>query len=149
MESYKTASVRQSKTAITDFLRLYTEENLNESIFLNKLIKSFKSEAPRPKNGFPNSDLAMILNFLNQPICEPLSEAELKFLTWKMVFLVTMVLAAKSSEVHALSFAELEFEENYTLLIIHCTRVLTQNQQITSFHENSCFRPIGQGPGWG
>ena len=70
------------KTAIADFLRVHTKENFNENI-LNKLIKSFKSEAPRPKNIFPKWDLAMILNFLNQPLFEPLAEAELKFLTGK------------------------------------------------------------------
>ena len=80
------------------FLRFHTEENFNETIFPNKLIKSFKSEAPRPKNVFPKWNLAVILNFLNQPLFEPLSQAELRFLTWKTVFLVTMALAVRSSE---------------------------------------------------
>ena len=39
---------------ITDFLRFHTEENCNENIFLNILIKSFKSEEQRPKNVFPS-----------------------------------------------------------------------------------------------
>ena len=65
------------KTAIADFLRFHTEENLNENIFLNKLIKSFKSEALSPKTVFPRWDLATILNFLNQLLSELLSDAEL------------------------------------------------------------------------
>ena len=59
------------KIAIADFLRFHTQENFNENIFLNKLIKNFKSEAPRPKNVFLKWDLAMILNFVNQPLFEP------------------------------------------------------------------------------
>ena len=64
------------------------------------------------------NDLAMILNFLNQPLFDPLSEAEPMFLTWKMIFLVTMALAAGSSEVHTLSFAELGFEDNYKFAVL-------------------------------
>ena len=110
--------MEEYKTAIADFLRFHTQENFNENIFLNKLIKSFKSGTPIPKNVFPKWDLAMILKYLNQPLSEPLAEAELKFLPWKTVFLVTMALAARSSEGHALSFAELGFEDNYKFAVL-------------------------------
>ena len=86
------------KTAIADFLRFHTQENFNEKIFLTKLIKL---EAPRPKNAFPKWDLDIILNFLNQPFFVR-SRAQVP--KWKTVFLVTIALAARSSEVHALSF---------------------------------------------
>ena len=56
----------------------------------------------------------MILNFLYQP----LAEAELKFLTWKTGFLVTMALAARSSEVCALSFPQFGFEDNYKSVVL-------------------------------
>ena len=53
-----------------------------------------------------------------QPILfEPLAEAELKVQTWKMVFLVTMAPVARSSEVNALSFTELSFEDNYKFAV--------------------------------
>ena len=60
----------------------------------------------------------MIFNFHNQPLFEPLAEAELKFLTWKTVFVVTMALTARLSEVHALSFADLMFEDNYKFAVL-------------------------------
>ena len=60
----------------------------------------------------------MILNFFNQPLFELLSEAELKFLTWKTVFLGKKALAPRLSEVHAISFAELGFEDNYKYAVL-------------------------------
>ena len=60
----------------------------------------------------------MILNFLNQPLFALLSKAELKFLTWKTVFLVAMALAAILSEVHVLSFAELGFGDNSKFAVL-------------------------------
>ena len=46
-------TIQGYQTSIADFLRFHTKENCNWNIFFNKLIKSFKSEAPRPKNVFP------------------------------------------------------------------------------------------------
>ena len=40
------------KTAIAGFLKFHAMENFSDNIFLDKLIKSFKSEAPIPKNIF-------------------------------------------------------------------------------------------------
>ena len=61
----------------------------------------------------PKWDLSLVLNFLCQEPFEPIAEADLKFVTWKTVFLVTLAMAARSSEVHALSFNDLAFDENY------------------------------------
>ena len=60
----------------------------------------------------------MVLNFLTQSPFEPLAQADLKFLTWKTVFLVTLAMAARASEVHALSFADLAFEDNYKFAVV-------------------------------
>ena len=56
--------------------------------------------------------------FLNQPLFEPLSEADLKFLPCKTVFLVMIALAARSLEVYALSFAESGFEDNHKFAVL-------------------------------
>ena len=55
----------------------------------------------------------MVLNFICQTLFEPISGADLKFVTWKTVFLVTLAMAARASEVHALSFKELAFDEGW------------------------------------
>ena len=106
------------KTAIADFLKFHSEEDFNKNSILIKLIRSFKKECPRPQNVFPKWDLAMVLNFLTQSPFEPLAQADLKFLTWKTVFLVTLAMAARASEVHALSFADLAFEDNYKFAVV-------------------------------
>ena len=42
----------------------------------------------------------------------------MKFLTWKTVFLVTLAMAARCSEVHALTFDDLGFEDNYRFAVV-------------------------------
>ena len=107
------------KTAIADFLRFHNQENFNENIS-QQTHQKFQVRSPKTKECLPKVELGYDpqLPFLNQPLLEPSSEAELKFLTWKMVFLVTMALAARFSEVHALSFAELGFEDNYKFAVL-------------------------------
>ena len=53
--------------------------------------------------------------FLNKLIKAPWPK---NVLTWKRIFLVTMALAARSSEEHALSFADLRFEDNYKFAVL-------------------------------
>ena len=105
------------RMAIADFLNSILPKNFNDNIFL-KLTKSFKSEAPKPKNIFPKWDLTMILSFLIQHPFEALSEADLKLLSCKTVFLVTLALAGRSSEVQAFSFAESELENNCSFRVL-------------------------------
>ena len=106
------------KSAIADFLKFHSKEDFNDNIILTKIIKSFKNERPRPQSLVPKWDLALVLNFLTQSPFEPLAQADLKFVTWKTVFLVTFAMAARSSEVHALSFADLGFEDNYKFAVV-------------------------------
>ena len=61
----------------------------------------------------PKWDLSLVLNFLCKEPFEPLAKADIKYITWKTVFLVTLAMAARASEVHALSCAELAFDEHY------------------------------------
>merc|ERR1711893_318909 len=42
----------------------------------------------------------------------------MKFVTWKTVFLVSMAMAARCSEVHALTFDDLAFEDNYKFAVV-------------------------------
>ena len=118
MKKLSPRTIEGYKTALADFLKFHSKEDFNSNIILNKLIRSFRTERPRSQTVIPKWDLALILNFLTQSPFEPLAQADLKFLTWKTVFLVTLAMAARSSEVHALSFAELGFEDNYKFAIV-------------------------------
>ena len=123
------------RTAIADFLRFHTKEDFNNNFILNNLIKSFKSECPRPKSTFPKWDLALVLNFLLEAPFEPLAKCEMKFLTWKTVFLVTLAMAARCSEVHALTFEDLGFGDNYRYAVVSASpefqpKTKIQNKQV-------------------
>ena len=71
-----------------------------------------------------------------------MAKAELKFLTWKTVFLVTLAMAARSSEVHALSFSDLAFEDNYKFAVV---QPLPEFQAITN-NRNSFVKIPALGP---
>ena len=103
VKKYSPGTIEGYKTAIADFLKFHSDQDFNKSDILNKLIRSFKTECPRTVSRIPKWDLSLVLNFLCQEPFEPMAEADLKFVTWKTVFLVTLAMAARSSEVHALS----------------------------------------------
>ena len=59
----------------------------------------------------------MILNFLDHLI-QTIIRSRSQVLNLEMVFLVTMALGARSSEINALRFAELGFEDNYKFAVL-------------------------------
>ena len=112
-KNFKPGTIEGYKTAIADFLKFHSKEDLNKNEVLIKLIRSFKSECPRTISRVPKWDLSLILSFLCKDPFEPMADADIRNATWKTVFLVTLAMAARASEVHALSFAELAFDEHY------------------------------------
>ena len=117
-KKFSPRTIEGYKTAIADFLKFHSKEDFNHSLILNKLIRSFKTECPRSANLVPKWDLSLVLNFICKEPFEPISQADLKFVTWKTVFLVTLAMAARSSEVHALSFADLSFDEGHKFAML-------------------------------
>lgn len=60
-------------------------------------------DRPRVRHRAPTWDLNIVLEFLQGSFFEPLREAEVKFLTWKVAFLLALATASRRSELHALS----------------------------------------------
>jgi len=70
---------------------------------LSKLIKGIFNSNPTLKPLLPNWDLPSVLWRLCDPPFEPLLSCDIKFLTWKTVFLIALATASRVSELHALS----------------------------------------------
>ena len=70
---------------------------------LSELIRSFELSRPVSHSLSPKWDLSCVLWSLTKEPYEPMTSADLKFLTWKTVFLLTLASAKRRSEIHALS----------------------------------------------
>ena len=91
-----------------------TCSSVSSDLNLSKLIKGIFNESPNIKPLLPNWDLPSVLWKLCDPPFEPLTTCDLKFLTWKTVFLVALASASRVSEIHALSIKKgnLRFERH-------------------------------------
>ena len=66
----------------------------------------------------PSIHLALVLNFLTGAPFEPMQTALLKFVTLKTVFLTLLASGSRCSEVHALSYSGMKFQEKYEYVIL-------------------------------
>ena len=76
---------------------------ISTSPIIRDLLRSFQVEAPCRPVRPPSSDLTKVLDFLRSPVFEPLSNASLRDLTHKTLFLVAFATARRVGELQALS----------------------------------------------
>ena len=69
-----------------------------------RLIASFYRDKPKSSRNIPKWNLSVVLHRLSQPPFEPQEQADLKFLTWKVVFLLALASGKRRSEIHAWTF---------------------------------------------
>ena len=98
------------RTAISKTLLPHTGVNLGDDQDLSALLNNFKVERSRPRNVIPEWDLSLVLNRLASAPFEPLSTAPLKFLTWKVVFLLALASGRRRGEIHALDFSKVRWK---------------------------------------
>ena len=77
---------------------------LPKQVFTN-LYRSFKRDRAPALRTLPAWDLAVILESLKQHPYEPMSVAQLKYVTLKTVFLIALASARRRSEIHAMVLA--------------------------------------------
>ena len=100
VKNLKPATITGYRTAIADALGSQGEL-ISKSLELNRLIASFTRDRPKPNRSIPTWDLSLVLLGLTKPPFEPLSEAPLKWLTYKTVFLLALASGKRRSEIHA------------------------------------------------
>ena len=84
VKNLKPATITGYRTAIADALGSQGEL-ISKTLELNRLIASFTRDRPKPSRSIPTWDLSLVLLGLTKPPFEPLSEAPLKWLTYKTV----------------------------------------------------------------
>ena len=66
-----------------------------------RLFASFYRDKSKSSRNIPKWNLSVGLHTLSQPPFEPQEQADLKFLTWKEVFLLALASGKRHSEIHA------------------------------------------------
>ena len=80
-----------------------SRSSIGSNPIISELIRAFELHRPVSHSLAPKWDLSCVLWSLCKEPFEPLVSADLKFLTWKTVFLLTLASAKRRSEIHALS----------------------------------------------
>ena len=102
----KASTLTGYRAAISDIHEAWGTSTVSTNKLLSKLIKGIFHTNPTSNQLLPNWDLPLVLEALTKPPFEPLRSIELKFLSWKTVFLLALASAARVSELHALSTNE-------------------------------------------
>ena len=104
--------------------------NPGTDMFLSELLKNFSLERPATNRLFPKWSLEVVLEYLNSDEFEPLPAAELKKISQKAAFLLTLATAARVSEIHALSAAPdfLTFNQNSSVTLLPNATFITKNR---------------------
>ena len=127
---FRTPSIKQISNF---FLHLFQEKNLlpstkdgyrraiadkigNDSLNISKyenlirFLDSFYWDRTKRCRGIPSWNLSLV-HQLNKPIFEPLREASLKYLTFKMVFLLTLGSEKRRSEIQVWLHRNIRYQE--------------------------------------
>ena len=115
--SYKT--VEGYRTAITGSIKPIAGRDLGQDPCLSNLLKSFRRERPKSIREFPPWDLSLVLFSLIKEPFEPLSEAPLKLVTFKTVFLTLLAAGCRRGELHAISYDKFSHAPNWKNVVLH------------------------------
>ena len=75
--------------------------DISHSPELSRLLTSFHRDRPKASRTLPSWNLSLVLHVLTQAPFEPLRKVDLKFLTFKTVFLLALASGKRRSEIHA------------------------------------------------
>ncbi len=106
------------KTVIGNTLKPSRGDFVSTDMGLSALITSFGNETHKEVPTLPDWDLAIVLDALQKPPFEPLSEVSMKMLTLKTVFLVTFGSGRRRSEIHALIKDKMDVTPDWSKVII-------------------------------
>ena len=101
------------RSAIADKLGIETV-NISKDDNLTRLLDSFHRDRPKGRRGIPSWNLSLVLHQLTKAPFEPLSEASLKHLTFKTVFLLALGSGKRRSEIHAWQHKNIRHQSDWS-----------------------------------
>ena len=100
------------RSAIADKLGNATI-NISKDDNLTRLLDSFHRDRPKGRSGIPSWNLSLVLHQLAKAPFEPLREASVKHLTFKIVFLLALG-SGKRSEIHAWQHKNIRHQSDWS-----------------------------------
>ena len=85
---------------------------IKDSPEISKLLQSFFRDRPRSARSVAPWDLRIVLDSLTQAPFEPLETVDIKFLTMKTVFLISLASGRRCSDLRAMSFSRLKWRRS-------------------------------------
>ena len=140
VKNLKPATITGYRTAIADALGSQGEF-ISKSLELNRLIASFTRDRPKPNRSIPTWDLSLVLLGLTKPPFEPLSEAPLKWLTYKTVFLLALASGKRRSEIHAWTHSSVSSRRNWSEVTVSPSPAFLAKNQLASDGPDS-IKPV-------
>ena len=113
-------------------------------------MRSFRNDSRMVDKQVPKWNLNLVLNALTKPPFEPLLRTDLKYASWKAVFLTAFSTAARVSELQALSNSKFKHSENWDKVTVETSdHFIAKNQDLMieskprSFHIPALFDYAG------
>jgi hypothetical protein len=101
------------RTAIAKVLKATRGLDIGKNTELSSLIANFQRNMPLKPKSIPGWDLSLVLKMLMKSPFEPMHLADIKFLTFKTVFLLALASGKRRSEIHALQ-SNIQRTENWS-----------------------------------
>ena len=96
---------------------------------LTRLLDSFHRDRPKGSRGIPAWNLSLVLHQLTKTPFEPLKEASLKHLTFKMVFLLSLGSGKRRSEIYAWQNRNIRHQSDWSKVSLYPSlSFLSKNQ---------------------
>ena len=116
------------RSAIADKLGNSTL-NISKDENLTRLLDSFHRDRPKGRRGIPSWNLSLVLHQLTKAPFEPIKEASLKHLTFKIVFLLALGSGKRRSEIHAWQSRNIRHQSDWSRVSLYPSpSFLSKNQ---------------------
>jgi len=124
------ASVRCHRAAISTTIKQAGGPSFSEDQLLKDVTKALALDCVTTARRVPLWDLSLVLKSLSVDPYEPINSSSLKFLTYKTIFLLTLALGRRGSEIHGLSglSGDTRFEQDGSVSVRFLPEFLAKNQ---------------------
>ena len=113
------ATIEGYRTAINKVVKVKTGVDIGTDANISALLKNFAQDKVTDKSMIPKWDLSIVLDGLNKTPFEPLETTDIRHLTFKTVFLITLSSGRRRSEIHALDRESVMWSEDGNSITIN------------------------------
>ena len=105
--------------------------NISKDENLTRLLDSFHRDRPKGRRGIPSWNLSLVLHQLTKAVFEPIKEASLKHLTFKMVFLLALGSGKRRSEIHAWQNRNIRHQSDWSKVSLYTSPSFLSKNHLT------------------